>query len=164
MAYTMHRIFCGAPAQLEPERQTFLDVVSALNEAEAMPRGLLLVPVSIMPYVTNKRPFQSAMEANVRECRFYVQLLQDTWGPPERNFEPEYKLAAQLGGDPASLMKGVALFFKEANGLEVDPWIRELKKSAQSRNGCDAYEFTSLEQYKKQLQSQLSAWLRAVDA
>jgi hypothetical protein len=164
MAYTIHRIFCAAAAELEPERQTFLDLVSALNEAEAMPRNLLLVPVSIMPYVTNKLAFQSAMGANVRECRFFVQLLQDTWGPPERNFEAEYKLAAELSGDPASLMKGVALFFKAADGLELDPGIRELKKSAQSRNGCAAYEFTSMEQYKQQLQSQLSAWLRAVEA
>jgi hypothetical protein len=164
MAYTMHRIFCAAPAELEPERQAFLEAVSALNEAEAMPRNLQLVPVSIMPYVTNKLAFQSAMDANVRACRYFVQLLQDTWGPPERSFEAEYKMAAQLSEDPASLMKGMALFFKAADGLEVDPGIRELKESAQSRNGSAAYEFASLEQYRQQLQSQLSAWLRAIDA
>jgi len=122
------------------------------------------VPVSIVPNMVNKLVFQPVVETNVRACKFFVQVLHNTWGPPTRNFQTEYELACQLKTDPASQMEDVAVFLKAADGLQVEPGIRQLKSSVQSQHDCVAYEFASLDEYKQQLQAQLSTWLRAVEA
>lgn len=161
MPYTMHRIFCATPGDLEPERQAFHDVVGQVNEAEGMPRNILFVPLSIVPLMSNKLIFRTAVEDNIRQCRFFIQVLQNTWGPSTRNFEPDYNLACRLKDDPASLMEGVAMFFKAAN--EVEPGIAELKSPFQSQPKCAAYEFATLDEYKQQLRAQLSTWLRNIE-
>ncbi len=50
-----------------------------------MPHGVLYVPVSLTS-VGDKRPLQYAVDDNIRECRHYLVLLTEDWGPPERNF------------------------------------------------------------------------------
>ena len=45
--YQMHRVFCATSWELEAERQAFHDVVAEVNEAEAMPHRLLLVPPAV---------------------------------------------------------------------------------------------------------------------
>jgi hypothetical protein len=112
--------------------------------------------------MVNKLFYQPAVDANIRECKFFVQVLQNTWGPRERSFENDYDLARRLHTDPGSSMKGVALFFKAADGLEAEPEILRLKSSVQSQPDRAAYEFASLEEYKRQLRNQLSEWLRTV--
>jgi hypothetical protein len=159
----MLRIFCSTPGDLEEERMVFHDVVGEVNEAVGMPKGVLLVPVSIVPKMVNKSFFQGVVEENVRACNFFVQILNDTWGPPARNFEREYGLALQLKDDPAAAMEEVAIFFKAANGPRLDSGILQFRSSAQSQRDCPTYEFASLEEYQRQLRVQLSAWLRAVE-
>ncbi len=162
MSYTLHRVFCATPLDLEPERQAFHEVIGQVNEAEGMPRGFLFVPVSIVPLMANKLFFQALVEANIRECKFFVQVLQNTWGPPTRNFEPDYSLACRLKDDPASQMEGVAVLFKAADGLQIEPGIQQLKSSLQGRQDRASSQFASLDEYKQQLQTQLSTWLRSV--
>jgi hypothetical protein len=163
MAYTMHRIFCSTPGELEAERRAFDDVVGEVNEADAMPKGILFVPLSIMPYIVNKLPYQPMVDANVRACRFFVQVLHHTWGPPTRNFESEYQLACLLMADPAEALDGIAVFFKAADSLQiVEPGILQLKSSLQSQQHPQAFEYAGLDDYKLQLRAQLSDWLRSV--
>jgi|SRR5882672_10303393 len=162
MSYRLLRVFCSTPGDLEDERQAFHDVMGELNESDGMPKGVLLVPISIVPKMANKTFFQGVVDENVRACRFFVQVLHNNWGPPAKNFEREYNLAWQLKADPASLMEDVALFFKVADGVEVEPVILQLRSSAQQQD-CSTHEFASLEEYKQQLRAQLSAWLRAVE-
>jgi hypothetical protein len=162
MAYAMYRVFCATPGDLEPERRAFHDVIGEINEAEAMPRNILLVPVSLLPHVTNKLSFQRSIDDNVRACTFFVQVLHNTWGPPARNFESEFKLARQLKNDGASLMAGVALFLKASDGLKLEPAVLELKSAAQSQPDGPAHEFVTIDEYKALLRNQLSAWLSAL--
>jgi len=65
--------------------------------------------VSLPATTVDKRPFQAAISENVRACRYYVQVLEDNWGPPELNFEREYALATQCVADPAMPMQAVAV-------------------------------------------------------
>jgi hypothetical protein len=162
MTYTLLRIFCSTPGDLEGERQAFHDVVGEVNEAVGLPRNVLFAPVSIVPLMVNKLFYQPAVEANVRECKFFVQVLQHTWGPQERNFKCDFDMAWHLKSDPGFPMEGVALFFKAADGFDVEPGILQLKSSMQSQPGCAIYEFASLDEYKQQLRDQLSAWLATV--
>ena len=162
MAYTVHRIFCATPADLEPERQAFHEVIGEVNQAEGMPRSILFAPVSIVPLMANKLFFQPVVEANIRECKFFVQVLQNSWGPATRNFEPDYNLACLLKDEPGSPMEGVAVFFKAANGLEIEPGVQQLKSSLQTMQECASTEFANLDEFKRQLRAQLSNWLRLV--
>jgi len=106
-----HRVFCATPWELESERLAFCNILGEFNERAAMPRGILLVPVALNP-VRDKRPWQYALEDNVRASRYYILLLYQDWGPAERNFENDYHLALQCLADPALPMEGVAVLRK----------------------------------------------------
>jgi hypothetical protein len=147
MPYAMHRIFCSTPGDLEPEREAFYEVVGEFNESEAMPRNILFVALSIVPRVTYKPVYQDAIDENVRSCAFFVQLFGGTWGPPERNFEQDYQLAAKCEASADLPMKGIAVFLKEG-------------AAEQSINGsAPRYSYRDLDEFKQRLRETLSAWL-----
>jgi len=162
MTYVLHRVFCSTPGDLERERQFFHEVIGEVNEAEGISQGHLFVPVSIVPNMVNKLAFQPAVDANVEACEFFIQVLHNTWGPPERNFEGEYNLACRLKTDPGSPMKGIAVLFKTADEPQVEPTILQLRSAARSQQEYAAYEFASLDDFKHSLRPQLSAWIRTV--
>jgi hypothetical protein len=154
MSYRMIRVFCATPSDsksdLEAERQAFYEVVGDLNESEGMPAGVLFTPVSLLPNLTNKTVFQHAVDENVRTSKFFVQVLDHTWGPATRNFEREYQLATEC-------CSGVSVFFKAPNGRPIEPAVVQFKASQ------SAVDFESLDDFKAQLRSQLSIWLRSLN-
>ncbi len=155
MSYRMYRVFCATPsdaeADLENERQAFYEVVGQVNEAEAMPRGMLFVPVSVLPNLTNITVYQPSIDENVRTCTFFVQVLDHTWGPGTRNFEPSYRLATQC-------CAGVSLLLKVPNGRQIEPGVAAFRESQKP----PAVTFESLDDFKVHLRSQLSVWLRSI--
>jgi hypothetical protein len=146
MSYQMHRVFCATPGDLEPERRIFYEVAGQVNEAEGMPHGVLLVPVAVEPRMVNKAMFQPVVDANVRACRFFVQVLADTWGPPQRNFRREFELARELG-------LPMAVFFRRT--APAEPEIAALRAEL----GGGAFEYDSPEDFGRQLRGVLSGWL-----
>jgi hypothetical protein len=167
MAYSMHRIFCATPGDLEEERLAFYSVMSEFNEHVAMPRGILFVSISIVPGVADKRGFQSAINENIRTCRYYVQVLEDTWGWPEKNFERDHALAVRCAADPELPMQEVAVFFKKPLvPHQVEPSITQLKQSLEAvalESAVEtAVDFETLEQYRVALHALLAKWLETV--
>jgi hypothetical protein len=150
MSFRMYRVVCATPGDseddLERERQAFHEVLGEVNETEGMPLGILFVPVSVPPHMSNKTSFQPLVDDNVRACTFFVQVLHHTWGPPTRNFEHDYQLANACCADAQLPMEGVAVFLKA-----IEPGAAEFKGSAS--------EFKSMDEFKTCLRSQLSAWL-----
>ena len=49
MAFDMHRVFFATPSDLEEEREACHAVAAEVNETLAMPRGVLMVIVSLPP-------------------------------------------------------------------------------------------------------------------
>lgn len=157
MPYEMHRVFCATPGDLEEERQAFYQIMGDFNEQQAMPRNVLLVSVSVVPNMVDTRPFQSVLRENIRACRYYIQLLEDSWGPPQKNFEREYALARQYEADAALPMQEVAVLFKKPllpHKVETD--VSELKQALSGE------EFGSLEDFRKQLWELLAGWLETI--
>jgi hypothetical protein len=156
MSYRMYRVFCATPsdseADLEHERQAFYEVVGQLNEVEAMPLGILFVPVSVLPNLTNMTVFQPSVDENVRACKFFVQVLDHTWGPATRNFEHSYQLATEC-------CAGVSLLLKVPNGRQIEPRVASLRESHDPR----ATDFEGIDDFKVRLRSQLSVWLRSIE-
>ena len=163
MSYTMHRIFCGAAGDLEEERQAFYKVMADFNAAQAMPRGILFVAVSLPDRTYDKRPFQAAISENIRACRYYIQVLEDTWGPPEKNFERDHAIASKCVLDPNLPMQEVAVLFKKPLlPDQVEPGVIELKRELATDNRQPHAGFDSLEEYERQLTCLLSRWLETV--
>ena len=163
MSYTMHRIFCGAAGDLEEERQAFYKVMADFNTEQAMPRGILFVAVSLPDRTYDKRPFQAAVTENIRACRYYIQVLEDTWGPPEKNFERDHAIAVKCVTDPNLPMQEVAVLFKKPLlPGQVEPGVIELKRELATDNRQPHASFDSLEEYERRLHGLLSGWLETV--
>ena len=109
--YQLHRIFCATPWELERERTRFYDLVGTFNETAAMPKGVLFAAVTL-GNIRDKRPIQYAIDENIQDCRYYIQVLLNDWGPAERNFRNDYHLALQSINQPTLPMDGVALIAK----------------------------------------------------
>jgi hypothetical protein len=156
----MHRIFCATPGDVEEERTAFYRVMGKFNEAEAMPRGILLVSLALPASTADKRPYQAALAENIRSCRYYIQLLEETWGPPERNFERDYALALRSMEDPEMPMQDVAVMFKKPLvPHQVDPRIEELKRQLDSDGRRPVMAFDTIPEFERQLYGLLNQWL-----
>jgi ribosomal protein S18 acetylase RimI-like enzyme len=112
---TAHRFlntFCAAPGDLEAEREAFYRAVAQVNENAGIGLHLLFAPLSIVPAITDKTKFQAAVDENIRLCSYYILALDDTWGPPLKNFEQDYRLALECRDDASLPMKEVAVLLK----------------------------------------------------
>ena len=146
----MHRIFCATAWEHEAERRRFQDLIGDFNESRAMGKGVLFVPISLVN-VTDKRPYQYLVEENIRDCRHYLLILFDDWGPPQRNFKNDYHLALQAGQDPALPMHSIAVLAKKSPSGEA---------RADGLPAPDAW-FSTPQEFDDCLMSLLSSWLDA---
>jgi hypothetical protein len=137
----MHRVFCATPWELEAERRRFYDLLGEFNEKEGMSKGILFVPVTVVN-IRDKRPLQYAIDENIRDARFYLQLLCEDWGPVERNFRRDYNLALQTM--PAG---SVAVLAKEEPGVSPAADLPE----PQAR-------FSTMAEFDQCVRNVLAAW------
>ena len=163
MSYVMHRIFCAPAGDLEQERTAFYDVVGNFNQAHAMPRNILFVAVALPFHSFDKRPFQAAVSENIRACRYYVQVLEDTWGPPEKNFERDYALARKCVADPNLPMQQVAVLFKKPLvPHQVEPSVIDLQKHLETSHTHPHANFETVDEFRRHLDRLLAEWLETV--
>ena len=159
LTYHMHRIYCATPWELEEERGTFYAAVGEFNATHAMPRGVLYVPVSLGS-VADNRPYQYAVQDNIRACRHYIQVLDalplnqpasTIWGPSARNFARDLRLALECGANPTMPMSDVVVL---------------LKQPTQPLAGLDGVSaiitFSDTADFKQQLLGLLPHWLETV--
>ena len=162
MAYTFHRIFCGAPWGLEDEHQAFYDAVGEFNESEAMAHGILWNPISATPAVGNLAGYQQAFNDNIRTCRYYVQILESTWGVPPRSFEKCFQVARQCAANAQSPMREVAVLWRRLpDGGAVEGKLQELRNTPPG-DGLRVAEFADVASFKGELWRMLQDWLVSV--
>jgi hypothetical protein len=149
--YQMHRVFCATPWEMEAERILFYDLIGKFNETEAMSKRVLFVPVTL-PSLNDKRPLQYTVDDNIRHCRYYILLLSEDWGPAERNFSNDYRLALACAADPALPMQDVAVLFKRLPA--GPPPAASLPEPAAT--------FSSAAEFSECLNRLLSGWLESV--
>jgi hypothetical protein len=151
--FQMHRVFCATPWEMEAERHRFYDVIGRFNETVAMQKGVLYVPVTLTN-VMDKRPLQCAVDQNIRECRHYILLLSEDWGPVERNFRNEYHMALQCGDDPALPMESVAVLAKkQPSGQPLAEGLPE-----------PVATFSMLAEFDECVTALMSGWLESLPA
>ena len=151
--YQMQRVFCATSWELEGERLSFYDILGQFNEREAMPAGLLYVPVSLLN-VRDKRPYQYLVEENLRESTHYILALSGGWGPPERDFQRDYRLALDYLRDVSLPMQSVNLLLRDVPE-DASPFASEL-----SARGISFATFTGLDDFREQAWQLFSSWRR----
>lgn len=154
--FQMHRVFCASPWELEAERNRFYHLIGQFNQEHSMPHGVLYVPVSLTS-VGDKRPLQYAVDDNIRECRHYLVLLTDDWGPPERNFRYDYDLALRCADDPALPMKTVHVMVKDRPSARALP-----VGSSAVALPAGAATFSSMTEFDEYLNGLLAGWLKSL--
>jgi hypothetical protein len=134
---------------MEREQILFSDAVGRFNEAEAMPKGVLFLPVALTN-VRDKRPLQYTVDDNIRQCSYFVLLLATEWGPVERNLRCDYELALECLADPGLPMQDVVVLkkVKPASGTALTDDLPEPR----------ATFFTPAE-FTESLNGLLAAWL-----
>jgi len=151
--YQMHRVFCATSWELEGERRAFHDVIGDVNEAEAMKRGLLYVPVTLVN-IRDKRPYQYVVEENIRDCTYYMLAVSDGWGPPERHFERDYRLALACRQNPGLPMRETAFLWQKPDAESPVPGGLPAPTRA----------FTTTEDFKAYTRELLLEWIAAASA
>jgi hypothetical protein len=155
--YQMHRIFCANPRELEAERRAFYEIVGEFNKHEAMRRGILFVPVALKPG-QDKRPYQFDVEENIRACRHFILLLSEGWGPVERNFESDYRLALQCVADKALPMRSVAVLGKRQFSGKPRPSGPDLAAGMPDPEST----FSTTAEFGECLKALLASWLESL--
>jgi hypothetical protein len=153
--YRMLRVFCATSWELEGERRAFYDAVGAFNEAAAMARGVLYVPVSLTN-VRDKRPYQYVVDENIRDCRHFIAALTDDWGPVERNFQKDYRLAVACSRDSALPMDGVVVMLRVAPEDPRPAFAAELEQG-----GITPIAFPDVPAFTARVTQLLAGWLDA---
>lgn len=158
MSYRFQYVFLATPFECEQELDVFHSVLAKFNEMEAMPKGYLYTPLTLVPALTDKRPFQGAISENIRMCRYYLQVIEDSWGPPQRDFERDWALAQRAIADPELPMREAVLLFKAPLlPHKMDPAIIELKEKSLKSTPHAAFETPA--ELRKILASMFSRWL-----
>ena len=125
-----------------------------------MPRGHLLCPLFLT--MADKRPFQGAVNGNLRLCRYYFQVLEDSWGPPQRDLERDWVFAQRCLADPELPMRELVTFFKAPMlPHKVDPAIVEFRSQLMASGGPHR-EYGDLEQFREAVRPLLARWVQSV--
>ena len=153
--YRMLRIFCATSWELEGERLAFYDVIGQFNEAEGLKAGVLYVPVSLTN-APDKRPYQYTINENIQACRHYIVALDEDWGPKERNFERDYRLALECAANTALPMKQTAILVRTLPDGARSPFTAALADA-----GFQAIDFTGTDDFKRIVLGLLGEWFPA---
>jgi hypothetical protein len=162
VSYVFHYVLWAAPFDCDEEQKAFHKVLAEFNEEAAMPNGYLLSGLTLtMP---DKRSYQGAVNENLRMSRYYLQVIEDNWGPPTRDLERDWAYARRCLADPELPMReAVTLFRAPLLPHKVEPAISELKYELLACAGPHA-EFTNPEQLRNVLRNLFLSWHASIMA
>ncbi|HUA58846.1 MAG TPA: hypothetical protein VML19_08840 [Verrucomicrobiae bacterium] len=151
MSFRFYRVFCSDPGLVDNECQTFLDAIAEVNEG-IIGSGNLFVPAFLPVNLTNKPTLQKMVDQNVEDSTFFVQILRDTWGPPEHHMEHEFQLARRCRDDASRPMQSIAVFLQQP----AAPELAAIAAPDASHN------FATLDELRAALVEQLREWSQSM--
>jgi hypothetical protein len=148
--------FAGSFAE---ERQALYDVAGEYNEAEAMGRGWLFSVVSCGSAISGKR---EAVDSNIRMCRYYLLVVEDSWDAPPASFRHDYELALKCKADPSLPLQDIAVLFKQGPvEPESDGAFAAFRRIVERAGGVRQIDFADFNEFKAHVGGLFSEWLRA---
>lgn len=170
-----YRVFIATPGGLQPERQAFRRTLEEYNAAEAIPRGVLFIPVGWEDTLGGVGRPQSIINADIALCDYFLLMLCDRWGtPPEDSgtytsgTEEEFHLAMHcLASEPTLYsMRQVLAFFKAVDPSKFSDPGPQLEQVLKFKSELEASRrilhttFDEISVFQKHLRAQLARWVR----
>ncbi|HYE63396.1 MAG TPA: tetratricopeptide repeat protein [Phycisphaerales bacterium] len=172
-----YRVFISSPGGLESERRVVHDTIVAFNQEQAIPRGVLFVPVGWQLTPGGAARPQGLINEDVRECDYFVLLLQDRWrtkpgdvghlpGTPSSDAEEEFELAQDCQRDAAMPMRQLLVCFKPPRPEDLASMSFQLKQVLDFRKRLELdheHPYTTFdtgEQLSQDVRRRLGLWLR----
>jgi tetratricopeptide (TPR) repeat protein len=158
-AITAYRILIEVPDDLGEERQAFIDTVHAFNESDAVPRGVLFVPVGWEAGIGRSR---DSIDEDLSSVDYFVLILADQWPDGAREV---YELASKQAADPASSLCQILPFFKPVPPRQLsDPGekLREVltfREQLESGPHMRFETYGTLDHFSRRLRWHLGRWL-----
>lgn len=173
-ALTAFRVFIASPGGLQSERESFRQVLTAYNEAEAIERGVTFIPVGWEATLGGVGRPQGIINEEVRRCDYFILLLWDRWGsPPSKHegrytsgTEEEFNVALERLRDSSTSMRQIVVFFKALDVRQLsDPGpqlqkVLEFKKSLEREKTLLFHTIDDRSAFDAILRKHLAMWVR----
>jgi tetratricopeptide (TPR) repeat protein len=169
---TAYRVFVASPSGLESERELFRTAINEYNEADAIERGVVFLPLGWEQSPAGVGRPQQTINGEVRRSDFFLLLLHDRWGsapqaapgPFTSGSQEEFSVAQECYANKT--MREIVVFFKGVDqgkladpGDELKP-VLEFKKRLEAEKELLFENFDVPENFKYRLQRQLARWVR----
>lgn len=154
-----YRILIELANEMTEERQAFGELVHEYNALEAIPRGVLFIPVG---WDSAVEPSQRLLRDDYREIDYFLLVLWDRWPPGS---EEEYTLATECRDSQEMPMREVATFLKSVSERQVgDPGdalqrVQQFRARLESERNTRFDSFSTIDEFKRGLRRHLSRWL-----
>lgn len=171
---TAYRVFVASPGGLEGFRKRFKSTVEKHNDSDAVRRGALFIPVGWEQTLGGMGRPQHIINANLRECDYFVVILRDRWGsaadvaPDSRTgTEEEFDLACELYDDDSAPMRRVVVVFIAIDADRMrDPGkdaskVIEFRKKVEREKTLLFHQVESEEDFADVLRRHLADWTHA---
>jgi hypothetical protein len=94
------------------------------------------------------------VEENIRACRHYILAVSDNWGPRERNFERDYRLALECRADESLPLRQTAILVRNEPGGDPSPFLATLAAA-----GFSSSAFSGVDDFRQIVRGLLAGWL-----
>jgi tetratricopeptide (TPR) repeat protein len=169
---TAYRVFIASPGGLVTERQAFRDLIQTYNEMDAIPRGLLFIPVGWETTLPGMGRPQSLINEDLRDCDYFILVLWDRWGSSSGDEKhtsatsEEYSLARQCCQDPHHSLREIAAFFKAVDARQMSDPGEQLRNVLDFRRRLEQSKellfgtFDDVPSFQRQIHRLLAKWVR----
>lgn len=168
-----YKVFIASPGGLQDERKAFRDALFEFNDAHAVQKGAMFLPVGWEDTPGGMGRAQEKINEQVRTCDYCIVLFYNWWGmAPAKDgafssgTEEEFDVAVRCRKDPEMPMREVVIFFKGVEASQrADPGP-QLSKVLQFKQKLEEdrehlYEnFDDVRSFEQKLNRLLGKWLR----
>lgn len=167
-----YRVFIASPGGMADERAAFRQALNHHNEADAIERGVIFLPVGWETTPGGVGRPQELINEDVRRCDFFVLVLGDRWGsaPAAGNSkfssgsEEEFTVASECYDQKS--MRDLIVFFKTLSlekqadpGRQLQP-VLDFRKKLETEKKLLFESFDELPTLREKLQRHLARWIR----
>jgi tetratricopeptide (TPR) repeat protein len=170
---TVYRVFFAGPGGLQPERQVFRETVQEYNETDALPQGMMFLPVGWEDTLAGVGRPQAIINEEIRRSDFMILMLWDRWGTrPDTvskytsGTEEEFAVAMECFERKEMPMRQIVAFFKAVDPTKLSDQgpqlqkVLQFKKTLESRKSIYFTTFDETAAFQKHLRQHLAFWKR----
>jgi tetratricopeptide (TPR) repeat protein len=171
---TAYRVFIASPGGLKDERDTFRLEVNGYNEADAIERSVIFLPIGWEITLGGAGRPQHLINEDLRRCDYFVLMLWDHWGsrtaadgagPYTSGSEEEFEVARECLRN--GTMREMLILFKDVDEAKLrDPGkqlerVLAFKKTVEDEKEFLFETFDGCDALATRLRKHLAKWTRA---